>query len=135
MSWKYWSISWCWNNKNNWHDFKAKHKRCWNKYGYINCRVNYWKKLKNFNVTINYKILWKIYKRNKFRQPRGGPYSFWKILEGKLQTFWRARLSLYKVKTLRRKLVLLLESDNEKNQAIACYDLGEFCRYHPYGKK
>jgi V-type H+-transporting ATPase subunit H len=29
----------------------------------------------------------------------------------------------------------LLESENDKNVAIACYDLGEFCRYHPFGKK
>jgi hypothetical protein len=29
----------------------------------------------------------------------------------------------------------MLESENDKNVAISCYDLGEFCRYHPFGKK
>ena len=36
---------------------------------------------------------------------------------------------------INRKLIKLLESENEKNVAIACYDLGEFCRFHPFGKK
>ena len=34
-----------------------------------------------------------------------------------------------------KKLVGLLNSEKTKNQAIACFDLGEFCRYHPFGKK
>lgn len=33
-----------------------------------------------------------------------------------------------------RKLVHLLTSDREKNVIIACYDIGEFCRFHPFGK-
>jgi len=37
------------------------------------------------------------------------------------------------------KLVRLLHTENpelkHKNQAIACFDLGEFCRNHPFGKK
>ena len=37
------------------------------------------------------------------------------------------------------KLLRLLHTENPelklKNQAIACYDLGEFCRNHPFGKK
>jgi len=32
-------------------------------------------------------------------------------------------------------LIQFLESENEKSVAIACYDLGEFCRNHPFGKK
>jgi len=37
------------------------------------------------------------------------------------------------------KLVRVLHTENLeyklKNQAIACFDLGEFCRNHPFGKK
>jgi len=32
-------------------------------------------------------------------------------------------------------LVDLLQSDKPKTVAIACFDLGEFCRYHPFGRK
>jgi len=34
-----------------------------------------------------------------------------------------------------KKLVGLLDSDRSKNVAIACYDIGEFCRFHPFGRK
>lgn len=64
-----------------------------------------------------------------------GSHSFWEILERKFEKIWRKRLPLYQVNFLKRKLVDLLGSDNDKNVAIACYDLGEFCRYHPFGKK
>lgn len=28
----------------------------------------------------------------------------------------------------------MLTSDRQKNVAIACYDIGEFCRFHPFGR-
>lgn len=31
-------------------------------------------------------------------------------------------------------LISLLDDSNTKNQAVACYDLGEFCRFYPYGR-
>lgn len=32
------------------------------------------------------------------------------------------------------QLVEFLNSDNPQNAAIACNDLGEFCRFHPFGR-
>lgn len=32
-------------------------------------------------------------------------------------------------------MVELLKTGSSTTQGIACYDLGEFCRFHPYGKK
>ena len=32
------------------------------------------------------------------------------------------------------KLAELLKDDKSQNQAIACYDLGEFCRFYPRGR-
>jgi len=34
-----------------------------------------------------------------------------------------------------KKLKALLDSKRALNVAIACYDLGEFCRFYPNGKK
>lgn len=39
------------------------------------------------------------------------------------------------IKKFIRKLVDLLQADKPKTVAIACFDLGEFCRYHPFGRK
>ena len=33
-----------------------------------------------------------------------------------------------------KKIVKLLDSDRKENIAIAAYDLGEFCRFHSFGK-
>lgn len=31
-------------------------------------------------------------------------------------------------------LVTMLDTGNELTKAVACYDLGQFARYHPYGR-
>ena len=36
--------------------------------------------------------------------------------------------------SLIQKLVLLLDSPDEKTQAVACFNLGEFSRLHPFSK-
>ena len=33
-----------------------------------------------------------------------------------------------------KKLIKLLDSDDENTQAVACFDLGEFSRLHPFSK-
>ena len=33
-----------------------------------------------------------------------------------------------------KQLVILLENGNDLTKAVACYDLGQFARYHPYGR-
>lgn len=52
------------------------------------------------------------------------------------EKFWKENVKRFEDKDflIIKKLIKLLESDNEKNVAIACYDLGEFCRFHPFGK-
>ena len=32
------------------------------------------------------------------------------------------------------KLIILMNTGNESTTAIACYDLGQFARFHPYGR-
>ena len=32
------------------------------------------------------------------------------------------------------QLVILLDNGSDLTKAVACYDLGQFARYHPYGK-
>lgn len=34
-----------------------------------------------------------------------------------------------------KKLREILQGKDEKNISIACYDLGEFCRFYPKGRK
>ena len=34
-----------------------------------------------------------------------------------------------------KKLIKLLDSPNKETQAVACFDLGEFSRLHPFSKK
>eukprot|EP01017_Pseudomicrothorax_dubius_P029279 TRINITY_DN3543_c0_g1_i3.p1 TRINITY_DN3543_c0_g1~~TRINITY_DN3543_c0_g1_i3.p1 ORF type:complete len:449 (+),score=100.02 TRINITY_DN3543_c0_g1_i3:117-1463(+) len=52
------------------------------------------------------------------------------------EKFWKDNVKKFEENdfNLIKKLVVLLDSENPKNQAIACYDLGEFCRFHPFGK-
>ncbi len=77
------------------------------------------------------------------------PCSQWEILERKCKKIWRKRFLFNKVinyiksiiksinfnNNFKRKLVEFLSSPNKKNVAIACYDLGEFCRFHTWGRK
>lgn len=53
------------------------------------------------------------------------------------EKFWKENVKRFEEQDFHyiKKLISLLESENEKNVAIACYDLGEFARYHPFGKK
>ena len=60
------------------------------------------------------------------------------------EKFWKENFKRFEEKDfeiiklnlfIKRKLIKLLESENEKTVSIACYDLGEFCRTHPFGKK
>jgi len=52
------------------------------------------------------------------------------------EKFWKENVKRFEEQDFChvKKLVNFLESENEKNVAVACYDLGEFCRYHPFGK-
>jgi len=56
------------------------------------------------------------------------------------ERFWRENVRKFEENDFQyiRKLVMLLDESNilvrDKNQAIGCYDLGEFCRFHPFGK-
>ena len=34
-----------------------------------------------------------------------------------------------------KKLREILQGRDDKNIAVACYDLGEFCRFYPRGRK
>lgn len=52
------------------------------------------------------------------------------------EKFWKENVKKFEDQDflLIRKLVDLLQSDRPKTVAIACFDLGEFCRYHPFGR-
>mmetsp|Transcript_32613 Transcript_32613/g.29480 ORF Transcript_32613/g.29480 Transcript_32613/m.29480 type:complete len:463 (-) Transcript_32613:107-1495(-) len=56
------------------------------------------------------------------------------------ERFWRENVRKFEENDFYviRKLIMLLDESNpevkQQNQAIACYDLGEFCRFHPFGK-
>lgn len=56
------------------------------------------------------------------------------------ERFWRenARKAEENEFSFIKKLIHLLKDSDPKvllkNQAISCYDLGEFCRFHPFGK-
>ena len=53
------------------------------------------------------------------------------------EKFWKENVKKFEDQDfhLIRKLVEMLNDDNNKTVAVACYDLGEFCRYHPFGRK
>jgi V-type H+-transporting ATPase subunit H len=52
------------------------------------------------------------------------------------EKFWRENVKRFEEQDfyLVRKLVLLIDSGNDKTVAVACYDLGEFCRFHNQGR-
>mmetsp|Transcript_4015 Transcript_4015/g.9457 ORF Transcript_4015/g.9457 Transcript_4015/m.9457 type:complete len:481 (-) Transcript_4015:424-1866(-) len=65
------------------------------------------------------------------------------VMSGQLQksavhneTFWRKNNTLFEKESYRhiRKLVELLDSKEEETLEMACYDLGEFARFHPDGR-
>lgn len=52
------------------------------------------------------------------------------------EKFWKENVKRFEDQDfyLIRKLVQLINSQNDRTVAVACYDLGEFCRFHPFGK-
>ncbi|KAL4470236.1 hypothetical protein ABPG74_011847 [Tetrahymena malaccensis] len=52
------------------------------------------------------------------------------------EKFWKENVKKFDENDyhLIKKLCDLLDSDIPKNVAIACYDIGEFCRFHPFGR-
>jgi len=56
------------------------------------------------------------------------------------ERFWRENVKKFEENDFFyiKKIVSLLHTEKvefkHKNQAIACFDLGEFCRFHPFGK-
>ena len=55
----------------------------------------------------------------------------------KSEPFWKENALLLEENDnkLLKVLINLLDSDNPRTQAVACYDIGEFVRFHPRGKK
>lgn len=53
------------------------------------------------------------------------------------EKFWKQNVKKFEDNNyeLVKKLVRLLDSPNEVTQAVACYDLGEFCRFHPFARQ
>lgn len=52
------------------------------------------------------------------------------------ERFWKENVLKFEANDylIIRKLRILLTGKNTQNQAIACYDLGEFCRFYPRGR-
>mmetsp|Transcript_29384 Transcript_29384/g.57663 ORF Transcript_29384/g.57663 Transcript_29384/m.57663 type:complete len:462 (+) Transcript_29384:36-1421(+) len=52
------------------------------------------------------------------------------------ESFWRENIKKFEDNNfdMIRRLVLLLDADREECVEVACYDIGEFVRYHPDGK-
>jgi len=52
------------------------------------------------------------------------------------EKFWKENVKRFEDNDFQliKKLVELLHSDRIENVAIACYDIGEFCRFHPFGR-
>ena len=51
-------------------------------------------------------------------------------------TFWSEHVMLCEENDFDpiKQLVILLDNGNDLTKAVACYDLGQFARYHPYGR-
>lgn len=52
------------------------------------------------------------------------------------EKFWKENVKRFEDDDFKmiKKLITFLDTNNKKNVAIACFDLGEFCRFHPFGK-
>lgn len=52
------------------------------------------------------------------------------------EKFWRENIKKFEDDDFKliKRLITLLDNNKPNNQAIACYDLGEFCRFHPFGR-
>ena len=52
------------------------------------------------------------------------------------ERFWKENAGKFEANDylMITKLAELLKDENNLNQAIACYDLGEFCRFYPRGR-
>ncbi|KAL4502337.1 hypothetical protein ABPG72_011924 [Tetrahymena utriculariae] len=52
------------------------------------------------------------------------------------EKFWKENVKKFENQDYQmiKKLCDLLGSNRQKNIAIACYDIGEFCRFHPFGR-
>lgn len=80
----------------------------------------------------NYRILSSFEKYNKeisTSQLRWGPCHS--------ENFWKENVKRFEIENFKlvTKLVELLESDDVQTRAIACYDLGEFCRFHHFARR
>lgn len=53
------------------------------------------------------------------------------------ERFWRENAMKFEQNDFQliKKLREILQGRDEKNVSIACYDLGEFCRFYPKGRK
>ncbi len=53
------------------------------------------------------------------------------------ENFWKENAKRFEAEDFKlvTKLVELLGSEDATTRAIACYDLGEFCRFHHFAKK
>ena len=53
------------------------------------------------------------------------------------EKFWKVHVKKFEENdfNLIGQLVRLLDSSDEKTKAVACYDLGEFCRFHPFARQ
>ena len=80
----------------------------------------------------NYRILSSFEKYNKeisTRKLNWGPCHS--------ENFWKENVKRFEENDfeLIQTLVSLLESEDIKTRAIACYDLGEFCRFHHFARR
>jgi len=55
----------------------------------------------------------------------------------KSESFWKENAIVLEENDckLLKILISLLDTGNSRTQAVACYDIGEFIRFHPRGKK
>lgn len=53
------------------------------------------------------------------------------------EKFWKENVKRFEEDDFKfiRILAELLDSNDKTTRAIACYDLGEFCRFHPFARR